>query len=962
MTSFVPSLTISAAPPQWTAADWNALRTAGLAYVEQYAHDTWTDYNAHDPGVTLLELLCYAITDLSARTALPVADVLRSALATDADLVAAFTTANTALTTHPVTVMDYRQLLLDVEGVRNAWLFPVNDGVIVSSGLPTGTYPSLDKKPYEWVRNESMSNGNHSSVPGSYWVSLQGLYSITVEIDEEWVEAEGRRQLVAAGTPNAPLLDPKRVLIRQDIRKRVLECYRSWRNLGEDCTGVVGDATTDVVEVAMTAEIDIAPDADPVEVEAAMLLAVEQYMAPAVPRYSLQELLALTDDDGQPLPVEELLEGPLVVRGFTRPRDVQASDYRQTVYVSDVMSVVLAVPGIIAVRNLELNGEPWQLQNEVNGTPRNSIFKLAHIETHERLTLYQNRTQATPDFELVEARYGQLYTERVRTQQKTVSTLAPPPGIPHDLTTYRPLALDLPATYGVAPDGLPATATVERRHVARQLQAYLLIFDQLLANFLQQLQHAHTLLTPSDAQKATYFGQAPNLASLPVEDPLYQDASRLADANWLADPTQEPGGAPAGADRKVRFLDHLLARFAENPAEHERLRYTPRGPAAPSQVLAQRTALAADLPRLFPSHAFRYDVSSWMGDQERRNDETAFENLPGIVRRFGLLAGIPNFRARWTTLAKQPDTYGNYLTGSGSDLRYVLHHPDHAERTYVRQIARSIFDPATSTQEQATRKGAKKSRELGRVYSNWLIKDTNSVFLPNGDQYYFRLDDDGNPQYVFGLRSQQIGVADAMEVVSTTVYKSEAEARAALQDTVEALQAEEEVMFVVEHHFLRPLQVGQPGLMPDLLPADLLAPAGSESASRRVAEPRDPYSFRLSIILPGYTARFAPSQAEYRAYAERLIRTELPAHIFARIYWVDDVPPSDDGQPAKAAEAEMSEFEQLYHDWLLYKRTPTTPSTEAALEAALEAARAALVGKLNQFRANYPYKAFSLEL
>jgi|GEM_PF-7046179 len=1000
MTSFVPSLTISNAPPQWTASDWSALRTAGLAYVEQYAHDTWTDYNEHDPGITLLELLCYAITDLSARTALPVADVLRSALPSDAALVAAFTTANTALTTHPITVMDYRRLLLDVAGVRNAWLLPVNGSNLVSSGLPTGIQPPIDKKPYEWVRNESTSLGSQNLAQGAYRVSQQGLYIITVEIDQDWVEAELKQLMISAGTPNATPTLQQRNTIHADIRARVFERYRSYRNLGEDCLSVA-DASAGTFNVSMETSIDISPEADPVEVEAAVLLAVEQYLAPAVPRYSLEELLAMTDADGQPIPVEELLEGPLPTRGFTRPSDVQASDYRSTVYVSDVMSVVLAVPGVIAVRSLSLNGEPWQLSNVINPDTEDeyisdSIFKLIHsTPTAERPAVFQNRTQVIPDAALVKERYTQLRAERVHTQQKTVSLLAPPPGTPHDLTTYRPLALDLPATYGVAPAGLPANASVERRHLARQLQAYLLIFDQLLTNFLQQLQHAHALLTPSDAQKATYFGQALPAANLPTQDPLYQNAALLNDTNWLADPTQNAGGAPAGAARKIRFLDHLLARFAENPAEHERLRYTPWGPAATSQVLAQRAALAANLTRFAPSHAFRYDLPSWMGDDDdvappssggagggsatqtgddfvetggdapvsnvappspsEQNDKFAFENISGIVRRFGLLAGIPNFRARWTTLAKVPNTYGHYLTGNGSHLRYVLHHPDRPAQTYVRQIAKSYFAPGSSTQEQATRQGAKKSRELGRVFNNWVIKDTNSVILPDGEPYYFFVDG-LEPQYVFGLPSQQLfSASDSLEVVSTTLYKTHEEAEAALRETVAALQAEEEVMFVVEHSLLRPLQDGPLGLTPDILPAATNPVVGSETAYPRVAEPRDPYSFRLSIVLPGYTARFHPSQVEYRAYAERLIRTELPAHIFARIYWVDDVP-AKDNQPAKTAEAEMSDFEQVYHDWLLYKRTPGTSA------ATLEAAREALVAKLNSFRVNYPYKESYIDL
>ncbi len=44
--------------------DFQFLRSEGLKYIENLAHTLWTDYNTHDPGITILEALCYAITEL----------------------------------------------------------------------------------------------------------------------------------------------------------------------------------------------------------------------------------------------------------------------------------------------------------------------------------------------------------------------------------------------------------------------------------------------------------------------------------------------------------------------------------------------------------------------------------------------------------------------------------------------------------------------------------------------------------------------------------------------------------------------------------------------------------------------------------------------------------------------------------------------------------------------------------
>lgn len=45
------------------ALDFEALRTTGITLAQAASGQLWTDYNLHDPGVTLLEALCYALTE-----------------------------------------------------------------------------------------------------------------------------------------------------------------------------------------------------------------------------------------------------------------------------------------------------------------------------------------------------------------------------------------------------------------------------------------------------------------------------------------------------------------------------------------------------------------------------------------------------------------------------------------------------------------------------------------------------------------------------------------------------------------------------------------------------------------------------------------------------------------------------------------------------------------------------------
>jgi hypothetical protein len=101
------------------------LRQKGIAYLGDLTGKIWTDYNEHDPGITILEALCYAIIDLDYRLKLPVEDLFTTDPQKPA--VPNFYTPAQILGCNPLTILDYRKLLMDVEGVKNAWLEVATD-------------------------------------------------------------------------------------------------------------------------------------------------------------------------------------------------------------------------------------------------------------------------------------------------------------------------------------------------------------------------------------------------------------------------------------------------------------------------------------------------------------------------------------------------------------------------------------------------------------------------------------------------------------------------------------------------------------------------------------------------------------------------------------------------------------------------------------------------------------------
>ena len=70
--SMLNSKKISKLPSDKPSLDFEQLREEGVGHIQELSGKLWTDYNLHDPGITTLEVLCYALTELGFR-----ADLLR---------------------------------------------------------------------------------------------------------------------------------------------------------------------------------------------------------------------------------------------------------------------------------------------------------------------------------------------------------------------------------------------------------------------------------------------------------------------------------------------------------------------------------------------------------------------------------------------------------------------------------------------------------------------------------------------------------------------------------------------------------------------------------------------------------------------------------------------------------------------------------------------------------------------
>ena len=109
--------------PDPDGLDFFSLKREGITHLQNLCGKAWTDYNLHDPGVTILEQLCYALTDMAYRTEFDLADYLtakngsinfeRQALYRPQDI----------FPSQPVTINDYRKIFFDLEpSINNVWI------------------------------------------------------------------------------------------------------------------------------------------------------------------------------------------------------------------------------------------------------------------------------------------------------------------------------------------------------------------------------------------------------------------------------------------------------------------------------------------------------------------------------------------------------------------------------------------------------------------------------------------------------------------------------------------------------------------------------------------------------------------------------------------------------------------------------------------------------------------------
>ncbi len=107
---------------------YRLLQACTLERLQESAGKVWTDFNAHDPGLTIADVLNYALSELDYRLRFRIPDYLTGPdRPFDPERYGLFAPVK-VFPVDPVTVTDYRKLLLDRIGLlENVWVYPARE-------------------------------------------------------------------------------------------------------------------------------------------------------------------------------------------------------------------------------------------------------------------------------------------------------------------------------------------------------------------------------------------------------------------------------------------------------------------------------------------------------------------------------------------------------------------------------------------------------------------------------------------------------------------------------------------------------------------------------------------------------------------------------------------------------------------------------------------------------------------
>lgn len=598
--------------------DYNKLKSLGIEYIQELSKNIWTDFNAHDPGVTSLELLCYALTDLAYRTNLPIADILTSSDQTAPLFEDAFFSAKQILTHHPVTIQDYRKLVLTQFSkiVRNVW-FETN---------PTEIEPKIfvDEKLSELTLVAGTLKKN---------INIKGFYNVKIEFTES--------------------LDP--AITKEEYLQIIHGFLMNHRNLCEDFL-CVSEMEHELVGVCM--ELDFDGTVKPLLVKNEIYKRLYEYCSPVINRYSIKQLYEKgktteqiftgynTEFSNSTIDYEIYKEA----KGFMDDNELVHFEKRSVLHTSDIINFLMDIKGIKNIRKFHFS-RIGNSSTDVVGLEENISYNLSLLDNSKAFQFFIDTAVTKANkikffFDDLPINVNQIIekAEIINNSNSIVNfedDLIMPVGANRNLEKFYSIQNEFPNAYFIGQQGISDSATELRKAQRLQFKAYLLFFDQIMADYLSQLNNVKNLLSwNSEADYRSYFYQKlseeeisdlEKLKTVKSYDELFDTDS--IHANYYQDVLKIDN--QKNFDRRNKFMNHLLGRFNETFVEFSIVQFFNA-----NEVKYGKSSIIADKKSFL--RTFAQSSSNRLKATNYKTDIWNNPNLSGYEMRVSKKIGLSN--------------------------------------------------------------------------------------------------------------------------------------------------------------------------------------------------------------------------------------------------------------------------------------------------------------------------------
>lgn len=513
----VKPLYIEKASSKQASTDFNFLRKSGIELIQKLSGKSWTDFNLHDPGLTILEQLCFGITELGYRTDFPIEGILSNEFGKIDYQKNAFFVKEEILTTNPVTINDFRKIIIDkIDEVKNAWLIPVKSDYSAQA--------------------------------------LNGLYKIIVQVDPKTAEK---------------LLEDSN--FSSIISDKVRKCFVEKRNLCEDVINEISVLKPE--KLIIEADIMVESNRLAEEMLAYVFHHLENTLNPTVKYYTEDELLE------KGMSIDQIYNGPFLTNGFIP--DSELGSRKTLIDPTELVKSISDIDGVLSVKNLKIkNGQetsfnkPLKISDDcfpildIKSSERYiKIFK-DNIESNVKRPVFRsilNKIRESGKRDFISSFYGNSPLNKIE-------------GKFRNNKVYHSIQNQFPNVYGIGFEGLPNNSSKSRKGQAKQLKGYLLFFEQIMANYLSQLSSIGEFLSIELNENVAETYYANSLYNVPDVKYLLRAFTsvypKLTDQDWEKFKNDTENGYMTALkkslesddtfkQRKNQVLDHFLARFNE---------------------------------------------------------------------------------------------------------------------------------------------------------------------------------------------------------------------------------------------------------------------------------------------------------------------------------------------------------------------------------------------------------------